>query len=234
LIRTVVETVSTNADVLAYAEQGEADGLWLRAECQTSGRGRLGREWASPVGNLYASHLIRLRPNDPPASTLGFVAAVALEEVLCVFAPTITFQIKWPNDVLADGAKLSGILLERTGVAVVMGVGVNLASHPELTDRKTTSLAQLTGYAPDPGIFLDTLADVFARLLAQWRGQGMGIIFTQWRAKAHPIGTALTVHLPDGAQLQGLYQGIDDTGILSLRLAGGEVRAIHAGDVFLV
>jgi BirA family transcriptional regulator, biotin operon repressor / biotin---[acetyl-CoA-carboxylase] ligase len=234
LIRTVSETASTNADVLALAEQGEAEGLWLRAERQSAGRGRLRRDWASPMGNLYASHLMRLRPHDPPASTLGFVVAVALHDVLTLFAPTTDFQIKWPNDVLASGAKLSGILLERTGDAVVIGVGVNLASHPDLPDRKTTSVAQLTGHAIDPAVFLEALAETFERLLQQWRGGAWGIILQHWRAKAHPIGTALTVNLPDGTQHRGLYQGIDDTGILSLRLADGTVRAIHAGDVFLV
>jgi BirA family transcriptional regulator, biotin operon repressor / biotin---[acetyl-CoA-carboxylase] ligase len=234
LIRTVAETASTNADVLVLAQAGEAEGLWLRAERQTAGRGRLGRDWASPTGNLYASHLVRLRPNDPPASTLGFVVAVALHDVLTLFAPMADFQIKWPNDVLASRGKLSGILLERTGDAVVIGVGVNLASHPDIPDRKTTSLAQLTSKAVDPAVFLDALAESFDRLLQQWRGGGWSIILQQWRAKAHPMGTALTVNLPDGTQYQGMYQGIDDTGILSLRLAGGEVRAIHAGDVFLV
>jgi BirA family transcriptional regulator, biotin operon repressor / biotin---[acetyl-CoA-carboxylase] ligase len=234
LIRTVKETASTNADVLALAQAGEAEGLWLRAERQSAGRGRLGRDWASPTGNLYASHLIRLRPHDPPAPTLGFVVAVALHDVLTLFAPTTDFQIKWPNDVLASGAKLSGILLERTGDAVVIGVGVNLASHPDLPDRKTTSVAQLTGQAVDPAVFLEALAETFERLLQQWRGGGWPAILQHWRAKAHPIGTALTVNLPDGTQHQGLYQGIDDTGILSLRLADGTVRAIHVGDVFLV
>ncbi len=234
MIRTVAETASTNADVLKLADSGEPDGLWLRAEQQTAGRGRLGRNWVSPIGNLYASHLIRLRDGDPSASTLGFVAAIALDEVLRIFAPDVAFQIKWPNDVLVSGAKISGILLERTGNAVVLGVGVNLSSHPDVSDRKTTSLADLTGHTTGPHIFLETLADVFARKLSQWRNVGLAQILDQWRDRAHPVDTSLQVNLPDGACLNGLYKGIDETGALSLRLADGSLRAIHAGDVFLV
>ena len=234
MIRTVAETASTNADMLALATAGEPEGLWLRAERQTAGRGRMGREWVSPLGNLYASTIVRLLPFDPPAPTLGFVAAVALEEVLTAYAPTATFQIKWPNDVLASGAKLSGILLERTGDAVVIGVGVNLAGHPDIADRPTTSLAALTGAAPDPNVFLEDLATSFARWLGKWRNEGLGSVLSVWRDKAHTQGTALRVNLPEGGAVEGLYDGLDHEGALKLRLADGAVRAIHAGDVFLV
>jgi BirA family transcriptional regulator, biotin operon repressor / biotin---[acetyl-CoA-carboxylase] ligase len=234
LIRTVPETASTNADMLALAVSGALEGAWLRAEWQTAGRGRMGRDWSSPVGNLYASTLVRLMPTDPSAATLGFVAAVALHEVLGVYAPEATLQIKWPNDVLADGAKISGILLERTGDAVVIGIGVNLASHPEIEGRRTTNVAALSGAAPDPHDFLETLADGIARWLARWRGEGVGIVVNRWQNLAHPIGTALSIVLPDGEKLEGLYQGLDREGALKLRLAHGTVRAIHAGDVFLV
>src|SRR5690606_6236394 len=120
-IRTVEQTGSTNADMLALAQAGASEGLWLRAERQTLGKGRQGKAWESPPGNLYASTLIRLRPSDPPAATLALVAAVALEEAVSVFLPARA-AIKWPNDLLIDGAKLSGILLERAADAVVIGI----------------------------------------------------------------------------------------------------------------
>ncbi len=234
VIRTIFETGSTNADVLDLARAGADEGFWLRAERQTAGRGRMGRHWSSQLGNLSASSIIRLRPGDPSAATLGFVAAVALAEVVQVYAPEAAIQLKWPNDVMADGAKLSGILLERSGDAIVLGVGVNLASAPEGFDRAVTSLCALTGSAPDPAQFLETLADTFGRWLARWRGAGLAIVLAAWRDFAHPVGTALTINLPDGDQLEGLFHGLNSDGALKLRLADGAVRVILAGDVFLI
>jgi BirA family transcriptional regulator, biotin operon repressor / biotin---[acetyl-CoA-carboxylase] ligase len=206
----------------------------VRAERQTAGRGRMGRDWASPVGNLYASGLIRLRAGDPPAATLGFVAALALDKILSIYAPDAAFHIKWPNDVMANGAKLSGILLERAGDAVIVGIGVNLASHPKIPGRLTTSIAELTGTAADPATFLDYLAEAFGDILAQWRTEGLGPILSRWQERAHPVGASLSVSLPDGTSLEGVYEGLDPNGALKLRLADGAVRVIHAGDVFLV
>jgi BirA family transcriptional regulator, biotin operon repressor / biotin---[acetyl-CoA-carboxylase] ligase len=194
----------------------------------------MGRDWASPVGNLYASGLIRLRAGDPPAATLGFVAALALDKILSIYAPDAAFHIKWPNDVLAGGAKLSGILLERAGDAVIVGIGVNLASHPKVVRRLTTSIAELTGTAPDPATFLDYLAEAFGDILAQWRTEGLGPILSRWQERAHPVGAPLSVSLPDGTSLDGVYEGLDPNGALKLCLADGAVRVIHAGDVFLV
>ena len=233
-IQTIPETASTNADMLIMAAEGAPEGQWLRAERQTSGKGRMGREWASPAGNLYASGLVRLRPTDPPAPTLAFVAAVALENHLRHVAPDVLFQIKWPNDVLVDGAKVSGILLERAGDAVVIGIGVNLASHPDLADRKTTSLTALTGDMFDPNLFLLGLAGRFAETLDLWRIDGLRPILSQWATRAHPTGTSLSVSLPDGNRIEGLFDGLTDAAALRLRLSDGEVRILHAGDVFLL
>lgn len=141
--------------------------------------------------------------------------------------------IKWPNDILLDGAKLSGILLERLGDAVIVGIGVNLAHHPDDTDRRATSLAA-QGTAPDPADFAETLADAFARWLSLWRGRGVGPVRTRWLERAHPIGTALTARLADGTAVDGLFDGLDASGALILRLADGTRRVIHAGDVFLL
>src|SRR3954462_4800737 len=152
-VRTVAETGSTNDDLAVLAREGAAEGLWLRAERQTGGRGRQGREWHSPPGNLYASTLVRLRSGDPPAPTLALVAAVALHEVASAFAAGAKIEIKWPNDLMVGGAKLSGILLERLEDAVIVGFGVNLADHPDETARPATSFGAL-GAAPDPALFL--------------------------------------------------------------------------------
>lgn len=217
----------------ALARAGAAEGLWLRAERQSGGRGRQGRQWSSPAGNLYASTLVRLRPGDPPAPSLALVAAVAIQEAVAFHAAGARVAIKWPNDLMADGAKLCGILLERIDDAVVIGFGVNVAAVPEALGRPVTSLAALTGAAPDPAVLLEMLADSFSRWLERWRMEGIGPIRARWLAEAHPLGTALSAKTPEGP-IEGLFDGLDEGGALRLRLADGAVHVIHAGDVFLI
>ena len=194
----------------------------------------MGRDWQSPLGNFYGSTLVGLRAGDPPAATLALVAAVALHDALRLLAPDIPFQIKWPNDIMVDGAKLSGILLERSGKAVVIGIGVNLAFHPEGLDRKVTSLSALGVPVPDPAEFQIVLADHLDDWLVRWRSEGLTTLRTAWVERAHPKGTALTVNAPDGSATQGLFDGLAEDGALMLRLADGTNRAIHAGDIFLI
>ena len=219
--------------MIALAAAGASEGLWLRAERQTAGRGRMGRAWASPAGNLYASTPVRLRAGDPAPATLALATAVALDEVVSAYTDAARLAIKWPNDLLLDGAKLSGILLERAGDAVVVGLGVNLAGHPETLDRPATSLAASGFGAPHPGLFLNDLAAAFARWLATWRA-GLPTIVKRWQDRAHPIGTVLSARLATGETREGLFDGLDASGALKLRLAGGAVETIHAGDVFVV
>ncbi|RSV38729.1 biotin--[acetyl-CoA-carboxylase] ligase [Sphingomonas sp. ABOLE] len=231
MIRTVAETGSTNADILSLALTGAGEGLWLRAERQTAGKGRQGRAWVSPAGNLYISTLVRVRPTDPSPATLALLSAVALEEAVRAFG--VAPILKWPNDLLVGGAKLSGILLERAGDAIAVGIGVNLAAAPEGLDRAATSLAA-QGVTVAPDIFAEVLAESFGRWLERWRGEGMWPVRERWLARAHPEGTALTARLADGLSFDGLFGGLDSNGALILRLADGATRAIHAGDVFLL
>ncbi|HEX8239580.1 MAG TPA: biotin--[acetyl-CoA-carboxylase] ligase [Allosphingosinicella sp.] len=233
-IHTVAETGSTNDDLASLAREGAAEGIWLRAGRQSGGRGRQGREWHSPPGNLYASTLIRLRPGDPPAPTLALVAAVALHEVATAFTVAgVKIEIKWPNDLLVAGAKLSGILLERLDDAVIVGFGVNLADHPDETARPAINMGMLGG-APDPGRFLDALAEAFARWVGRWRDDGLAPIRERWLAAAHPPGTPLSTHTASGAWIEGVFEGLDESGALRLRLADGSSHVVHAGDVFLI
>jgi BirA family transcriptional regulator, biotin operon repressor / biotin---[acetyl-CoA-carboxylase] ligase len=185
----------------------------------------------SRTGNLYATTLVRLRAGDPASPGLALVAAVALQEGIAVYGLTAT--IKWPNDLLVAGAKLSGILLEREGDAVAVGFGVNCAHAPDLPDRPTTSLAE-HGCLVAPETLVETLAEVFARWLATWRREGLVPVVRRWEERAHPAGTALSVRLPDGTAFEGLFDGLDGNGALNLRLADGTARVIHAGDVFLI
>lgn len=214
------------------ARAGLGERVWLRAERQLSGRGRQGRAWVSPAGNFYASTLVRLRPTDPAPASLGLVAAVALDEAVRVYLRDGDLALKWPNDLLLGRAKLSGVLLERVDDAVVVGIGVNLAHHPDLPDRPTTSLLA-HGVEVTPADFADTLAEAFARWLSLWRGAGLAPVRTRWLEHAHPVGTALAVRLPDDDAIKGLFAGLDADGALNLRLADGRTRVIHAADVFL-
>lgn len=218
--------------MMALAGQGVAEGTWLRAERQTGGRGRMGRSWESPAGNLFCSTLVRLRAGDPAPHSLALVAANAVHAVV---APLCAGQarIKWPNDVLVDGAKIAGILLERAGDAVVVGIGVNVAGHPTGLDRPVTSLTA-QGSDIDATAVLDRLAQLFAHWLGLWRAQGLEPVRAHWLLNAHATGSALRVQLPDGETVDGGFETLDADGMLILRLANGESRAIHAGDVHLL
>lgn len=233
-IRVITETGSTNEDMKALAAAGEPEGSWLRAERQTSGKGRMGRVWDGDTGNLFASTLVRPGPLDPAPPTLAFVAAVAVHEALTEFTGAGTLTLKWPNDILADNAKLCGMLLESSGGAVVVGIGVNIASAPQLPDRETTYLRALGAASCDAATVLERIAFHFAEWLARWRTYGLDAVLRAWEARAHPRGTLLAAALPDGERVYGTFDGLDPAGTLILRLADGTNRAIHAGDVFLL
>ena len=235
IFEEVTLTGSTNADLLARTVQGAPEGLWLRADAQDGGRGRLGRIWESPSGNLFASTIVRLRDTDPSPASLAFVTAVAVFDAVRQMAPQVPICVKWPNDILTpDGAKLCGVLLERASDAVVVGIGLNLVWHPQNLERKVTDLLTLGATPPDAQTAVEIVAEVFARYLAIWRQSGVEVIVRHWEARAHPRGTALSAKLPDGEHLDGLYAGLNEDGALQLRLADGAIRAIHAAHVFLI
>lgn len=167
---------------------------------------------------------------DPPAHTLSLVTAIALYDTVRHFAPRGEVIIKWPNDLLLNGNKLAGILLERQDDAVVVGVGVNLAFAPQLPDRLTAALSQIIA-APEPHAFCAELAIRFAKTLGQWREQGLGTTIEQWMARAHPIGTTLSTTGPDCKRIMGSFSGLTDDALLNLRLPGGESVTIHSGDI---
>lgn len=220
--------------MLLLAQSGLEEGIWLRAERQTGGRGRLGRAWEGQEGNLYASTLVRRRPSDPHLAGLALVAGVAAHDALSRLAAATKLTLKWPNDILAEGAKLSGLLLEATGNAVVVGIGVNVTHHPVLADRATTCLHALGARAITAQQVAETLAHCFAYWLSVWRGQGFSAIREAWIERAHGPDTPLRANLPDGTSVDGRFETLDNDGNLILRLANGERRVIHAGDIFLL
>jgi BirA family biotin operon repressor/biotin-[acetyl-CoA-carboxylase] ligase len=138
-------------------------------------------------------------------------------------------MLKWPNDLLLLGKKLAGILLERTGDCVVVGFGVNLAVAPELRGRQCASLDA----AIAPQAFAPLLADSFARLLGLWRQSEPRMIVQAWLARAHPVGTRLSVHSSADEMISGRFDGLEPDGALRLRLDNGELEIIRAGDVEL-
>lgn len=205
------------------------EGHWLVADRQTAGRGRLGRPWDDGLGNFMGSTVVRLTASDPSPATLALVVGVALAKVMKIFATSVALQLKWPNDVLVDGAKCSGILLERSGDAVVVGIGVNLASAPDLPDRPTFAFAA-AGVAIDRDRFSEALAIGLADALRTWRQEGVESIVRAWLPLGHPVGTPLRLSEQD---IDGTFDGLAPDGALRLRRADGEVMLIHAGDVEL-
>jgi BirA family transcriptional regulator, biotin operon repressor / biotin---[acetyl-CoA-carboxylase] ligase len=219
----------------ALAAGGVEEGVWLRAERQTGGRGRSGRSWSSAGGNLHISTLVRLRPGDPAPHTLALVAAVAAHAAVEALVPGRGVTIKWPNDLMAGPAKLCGMLLERVGDAVVVGFGLNVTHAPEIEGRMTIDLASL-GAATDSNAahVAEALAEKFGYWLGRWRQEGLTPVRQAWQAAAHPVGTALRAILPDGTETVGSFAGLAEDGALVIRREDGGLAMIHAGDVFAI
>ena len=205
------------------------EGGWLVALNQDSGKGRQGRLWVSAAGNFYGSTLVHLRAGDPPAQTLSLAAGLALIEAVDVAVSDQALMLKWPNDLMLKGKKLGGILLERNGDRVAVGVGVNLAKSPPLPDRQAADL----GGAIEPQAFAPLLAASFSRLLELWRSSEPALLAQAWIARAHPVGTRLSVHSNNNEIVSGRFEGIQPDGALILRRDDGDIDIIRAADVFL-
>lgn len=219
---------STMAEARRLAQAGAADRTMVRAVEQTGGRGRLGRNWASPPGNVYATAILRPAVSTTRAAELSIMAAVAAADAVAAFGGTVS--LKWPNDALLDGGKVAGVLLEAITEeaalsAVLIGIGINVASRPELPDRRT---ARIAGADADM---------VFAALLAalderyrQWRRDGLTGIRPAWLARGPAIGSPITIY-QGNERLDGRFAGLDTDGTLVLALADGSTRRIASGEV---
>jgi BirA family biotin operon repressor/biotin-[acetyl-CoA-carboxylase] ligase len=219
---------STNEEARRLAEAGEQGPLWITAARQTAGRGRRGRAWDTGAGNLATTLL--LRPDAPQAVTgqLSFAAALAVAETVSHFAPGAAVAVKWPNDVLAEGRKIAGILLEARPGWLAIGIGVNLAHHPE--ELPATSLPQLGVASPSCDAALSVLAARFAHWYDAWMENGFETLRAAWLKRASGLGAPITARLPHETR-QGVFEGIDASGALLLN-EQGQVRAIAAGEVF--
>jgi BirA family biotin operon repressor/biotin-[acetyl-CoA-carboxylase] ligase len=236
-LREWEEIDSTNEEARRLATAGERGPVWLRADRQTAGRGRRGRSWESPTGNLAATLLIA--PNKPAseAAQLSFAAAIAVADTVCSFAAQADVKVKWPNDVLVDGKKLAGILLESASAGghipgyLAIGVGMNLAYHPADTEFPATSLSALNVAVPSASQALTQLAAQFAKWYDVWMTSGFAPIHDAWIARAAGLGTRIRARLTH-EETSGVFEGIDNTGALILREAQGRTRIIAAGEVF--
>ncbi len=230
---------STNAEARRRAEAGEGGPLWITAAVQTAGRGRRGRDWSTERGNLAATLLTTTRRQPAEAAQVSFVTALAVADLAASYVPEALVRLKWPNDVLVAGDKVSGVLIEsgpRTGggLWLAVGVGVNLAHAPAGTERPATALADhlradLTR-APTPAEALVTLAEAFARWTGIWDDDGFPAIADAWSARAD-LGARVAARLP-AETLEGVAEALESDGALRLRLDDGAVRRITAGDVF--
>jgi BirA family biotin operon repressor/biotin-[acetyl-CoA-carboxylase] ligase len=228
---------STNDEATRLAREGAAEGTVIWAVEQTAGRGRRGRPWSSPRGNLYASLI--LRPACPPAraAQLGFVVALAIGDALQELVPSLGEPAcKWPNDVLVGGHKIAGILLEseigegENLAFLVAGVGINLVSAPPDAESPATSVVGAGCAPPTPGAMLAALIRHFDAWARRWRAEGFGPVREAWRACAAGLGEPIRVRL-ETAILQGRFADIDQQGALLLETGGG-LQRISAGDVF--
>jgi BirA family biotin operon repressor/biotin-[acetyl-CoA-carboxylase] ligase len=226
---------STSAEALALARAGERGPFWVTARSQSAGRGRRGSAWTSPPGNLYATLLLP-EPSPPPAAPqLSFVAALALHDAVVECAPALaaSLQLKWPNDLLLGEAKLAGILIEGENAReflVVIGIGVNCASHPPDTAYPATNLGAAGALVTPEQVFA-ALGAAMQRRLDRWRrGEGFADIRADWLKRAAGLGLPIRVRLPE-RELCGRFEGLDEAGRLLLAGAGG-LTVVAAGEVF--
>lgn len=233
------ETIgSTSDEAKRLARDGAEEGLIVSARIQTAGRGRRGRMWMSPPGNLYMSLVLRPKCRMADAAQLGFVAALGMIGAIGELAPGLPVRAKWPNDLLANGKKIAGILLETEMTGgdqpdfVIVGIGVNLASSPVDTPYPATSLAEEGAEALALNDLLVRFVERFAELLAVWRDRGFAAIREAWLLKAVGLGEPIRVRL-ERDTLDGRFLDLDDDGVLMLGTPGG-VRRIAAGEIFPV
>ena len=227
---------STSDACIELAGRGEPAGLAILALCQTRARGSRGRSWSEPpAGNLALSVLLRPEGDLPAAGVWPLIAGLALHEALSLGLDDTRLSLKWPNDIMLDGRKLAGILVER-GLGgghdwLVIGFGANLAAAPELADRVAACLAEL-GAPPSPEQVAWRLLAALDGWMRLWVEQGLAAIRAAWLARAHPIGAPLAVRV-GGAQTAGSFAGLDTDGALLLRHDAG-VRRIDAGEILLL
>jgi BirA family biotin operon repressor/biotin-[acetyl-CoA-carboxylase] ligase len=230
---------STQDEAARLAEMGAAEGALVVAREQSAGRGRRGRAWVSPPGNLYLSLVLRPPGAVADGAQVGFAASLAVAEAASRVLPAdAAVTCKWPNDVLVGGSKLAGLLLHSRAVAgsgtldwLVLGIGVNLVSHPAATEYPATSLAAAGAPGVTPALFLPILAERLLAWYEAWRAPaGFAALRAAWLARAHGLGGPIRVRLPSG-EIEGRFAGLDAEGRLMLDGPAGR-QHIAAAEIF--
>ncbi len=238
-VEVLDEIDSTNSEAMRRTLAGETGPLWLRANMQTQGRGRSGRSWLSPRGNLHASLLFAPRCTPATVHQLSLLAGIAVHDAIgSSGAVSLGLRLKWPNDVLIGGAKVGGILAESivgqggTPLAI-LGIGINLAFSPAQSGQAATHLSA-RGIDLEPEAALDVLDACICRWLAVWdRGNGFAAIRTAWLERAGPEGENLAINAGSG-RVEGRFAGLDADGSLLLRDGEGRALRFTFGDVTVV
>jgi BirA family transcriptional regulator, biotin operon repressor / biotin---[acetyl-CoA-carboxylase] ligase len=230
---------STNSKALEAARDGEENGLWIVARHQTAGRGSRGRTWIGQDGNLFSSLLLVEPAEVGILGELTFVFALAVRDTLFELFLERGLQaaifLKWPNDVLVDGEKISGILLESHEIArrriLIAGIGINCAGHPENVTWPATDLRASGVEITSDALFVRLSGHVARRLMIWDRGKGFAGIRSEWLASAVGVGEAIRAQLPGGT-FEGIFEDIDDAGKLLLRTENGSRVALSSADIF--
>lgn len=232
------QTDSTNADAFRLAEEGAPEGTVVLADCQSRGKGRLGRSWESPPGvNLYCSVVLRPPVLPTQAFHLTFLSAVAVARAIEKTTGLVP-AIKWPNDLLVNGRKVAGLLNEMSAETeqvnfVVLGIGVNLNMRPEQFPadlRYPATSLQIEDGTVDRISFARSLLVALDRLYDAYLSHGYGPVRDEWLSRCAFLGTVVRVEMP-GCIRTGVMEGIDDNGALLLRLGDGSLEKVYAGDV---
>jgi BirA family transcriptional regulator, biotin operon repressor / biotin---[acetyl-CoA-carboxylase] ligase len=228
---------STNTEAMRRANAGDLGPYWLRAGTQTIGRGRRGREWLSAPGNLFLTYLGTTQRSPADTALLSFAAALAVADTADRALGREAALLKWPNDVLIVGRKVSGILLESGTLTdgrlwFAVGIGINVAAAPTSVDQPIASLAEFSGGQP---LSADALEPVLRRRLSFWAGmlerEGFAPLRTAWLERAHGLGAPATARL-GGEEITGVARGLSADGALELELPDKRTRLISAGEVF--
>ena len=221
---------STNEEARRLAKSGVRGPLWIVSHEQTAGRGRRGRVWISESGNLFATLLMQATMS--LSAQLGFVAGLAAADAIAAHAPGAEVALKWPNDVLLNGKKIAGILLEALGHdSLAIGIGINLAHYPPDTEIPSISIAAVTGNPPDLDGILLRLASAMTAWYEIWLRQGFQPVRKAWLLRASGLGHPIRARLGD-SEREGVFEDLDEDGALLLRDAAGTLMRITAGDVF--
>jgi BirA family biotin operon repressor/biotin-[acetyl-CoA-carboxylase] ligase len=230
------EIDSTNEEARRFSEAGETQATWIVADVQTAGRGRRGRSWVAPRGNLMTTLYWPFPVTVKSAALLSFVASLAVRDVVADCLPQAQVDLKWPNDVLVNGQKIAGILLEAFRVSgqsvqtLAVGIGINITHHPDDTPYPATHIGAV-GQAPTRDEVFEKIKASFAAYHAAFDRSGFAPIRKVWLEYARGRGSQIEVRLANET-LSGLFEDLDGEGQLCLRLPSGELRLVTAGDVY--